>query len=63
MSQMLNAMEQQEKELARETESKIEERVKEDKMLYKVGNRLEAGRARNELAKEAGVPESQHYGN
>jgi hypothetical protein len=60
MSQMLLAQEEQEKALDRETHSKIEEKFKEDALLYKTSS-LAAGRARNELAEAAGIKE--HYGN
>lgn len=62
MCQMLAAMEEQEKALERETLNKIEDRFKEDSMIYKTVS-LSAGRARNELAKEAGVPDNIHCGN
>ena len=63
MSQMLAAMEEQEKALQRETENKIEAGLKEDAMIYKTISSTGAGRARQELAKQAGVPDNIHCGN
>lgn len=62
MSQMLAAMEEQQKAIDRETENRIEDGFKEDSMIYKTVS-LSAGRARNVLAKAAGVPDSTHCGN
>jgi hypothetical protein len=62
MSQMLAAMEEQEKELDRQTKNMVDDAFKEDAMLYKTVS-TSAGRARNVLAKKAGVPDSVHCGN
>jgi hypothetical protein len=62
MSQMLAAMEKQEKALDRETHKKIADGFKEDALIYKTLS-LSAGRVRNQLAKEAGVPDTTHCGN
>ena len=60
MAQMLEAQDAQEKALEKENFTKVENVLKEDKMLYKTSS-LAAGRARNELAEKAGITE--HYGN
>ena len=60
LAQMLQAEDAYEKALEKENFDKVENILKEDKMLYKTSS-LAAGRARNELAEKAGITE--HYGN